>query len=54
MSDNVQYKKVAPDPAKSCTNCKHYQASAEDEKIGECFGHQVQAQATCEYFETKD
>ena len=54
MTDNnqdVQYKPIAENSAKSCTNCKNFQS--ETEGIGKCFGHDVSAKGTCNFFTSK-
>lgn len=54
MADDVQYQPVSPDPQKACQNCKHFESDeSTDNKVGKCFGHEVEAQATCKYFESK-
>lgn len=48
-----KYQPIAPDPAKSCKNCKHFEAEAEEFEVGKCFGNEVSAKGTCNYFEPK-
>jgi len=54
MPDEVNYQAVSPDPSRACRNCKHFEASAEDATIGGCFGHEVSAEGTCNFFEAED
>jgi hypothetical protein len=54
LSDDIQYKKVSPDPAKACINCKHFKSNDDgDDDTGDCFGYTVSAKATCNNFEAK-
>ena len=50
-TNDVNYKPVADDPAKSCNACKHFQVKDCDK--GDCFGHEVLAKGTCNYYEPK-
>lgn len=51
---DVQYQPVAPDPERSCKNCKHFEADFESGGAGKCFGKDVSAEGTCNVFEAKD
>jgi hypothetical protein len=48
----VNYKKVADDPKKSCTNCKHFKPK--EGGMGDCFGYKVSAKGSCNLFEEKE
>lgn len=49
----VNYQPVAPDPGRSCKNCKHFKPGSENGNAGECFGHEVHATGTCNFFTPK-
>jgi len=36
---------------KTCADCKHFQS--EDDGLGKCFGHEVSAKGSCNFFEAK-
>jgi hypothetical protein len=38
---------------KSCADCKNFQDEKKGLGIGSCFGHQVQAEGSCNFFEPK-
>lgn len=46
------YKSKADDPAKSCANCKNFEA--ESEGMGKCFGNDVSSEGTCDFFAPKE
>lgn len=50
-TNDVNYKPVADDPAKSCNACNHFQVKDCDK--GDCFGHEVLAKGSCNYYEPK-
>jgi len=39
------------EPGRTCADCKQYQDKGDGK--GECFGHEVSAQGSCNYFEAK-
>lgn len=51
-TQDVGFKPVADDPNKSCKKCKNY-AQKEGFETGDCFGHEVPEEGTCNFFETK-
>jgi len=36
---------------KTCADCKHFED--QDDGMGKCFGHEVMAEGSCNYFEPK-
>ncbi|MGD1119498.1 MAG: hypothetical protein ABR886_08425 [Dehalococcoidales bacterium] len=36
---------------KTCADCKHFQS--EGDGLGKCFGHEVSAKGSCNFFEAK-
>lgn len=48
------YQPKSPDPEKACNNCKNFEPNEGAEGVGNCFGHEVSAEGTCDFFETKE
>ncbi|MDI6808755.1 MAG: hypothetical protein QME66_07215 [Candidatus Eisenbacteria bacterium] len=46
----VKYEPISSDPKKSCKNCESFEAKANDEKLGLCFGIEVSSSGTCNMF----
>ena len=40
------------EPGRTCADCKHFEAEQGSE-IGKCFGHEVKAEGSCNFFEAK-
>ena len=53
MADDVGYVVSGP-PGKQCADCKNYEPSEQDPAVGKCAGFDVQATASCNYFEIDD
>lgn len=51
-TQDVNYQQPAPDPEKSCGNCKNFKPEPEGGQ-GDCFGHKVSTNGTCNFFEVK-
>lgn len=52
MSDDVGYVKKGV-KGRTCAACKHYEPDTENRKVGKCMGHNVEAKASCKYFDPK-
>lgn len=39
---------------KTCLDCKHFERDVNMEGVGKCFGNEVKAEGSCNYFETKE
>lgn len=48
------YQPQSPDPERACKNCKNFTPKEGDEGKGDCFGHEVGAEGTCDFFEMKE
>jgi len=51
QTNKVDYKPIADTPSKSRASCSHFEPK--EEGTGTCFGHQVSASGTCNFFEPK-
>jgi len=45
--------KVPGESGKCCKDCKMFQSHAEDAQNGNCDGHEVVANGTCNFFQAK-
>lgn len=54
MANEVNYQPVSPDESKSCTHCKHFETEVAGAEVGKCFGHEVVAKGTCNFFESRE
>lgn len=53
VADDVGY--VAQGPAgKTCADCKNYEPSPGNPEVSKCAGFDVQASASCNYFEKRE
>ena len=52
MVDDVGYAAEGPQ-GKTCADCKNYEPSRDNPHVGTCAGFEVQASASCNYFEKK-
>ena len=51
-ADDMDVKYVEKgEKGKTCADCKHYED--EGEGMGKCFGHEVMAAGSCNYFDPK-
>lgn len=50
---DVNYQPVAPDATKSCSSCSNFKLNQEKPGMGDCFGHEVVATGTCNFFAPK-
>lgn len=41
------------EPGRMCRDCRHFEEDSNMEGIGKCFGHDVKAEGSCNYFEKK-
>ena len=39
---------------RTCAECKHFEEVSRNSGIGKCFGHDVKAEGSCNYFESKE
>ena len=53
MADDVGYVVDGPKD-KTCADCKSYEPSTVNPEVGACAGFDVQASASCNYFERKE
>ena len=42
------------EPGKTCADCKFYTPKPDNPGIGDCFGHEVLAQGSCNQFQPKE
>jgi hypothetical protein len=52
MADDVGYVTQGPE-GKTCADCTHFEPSPDDPAVGKCAGYDVQASASCNYFEKR-
>jgi hypothetical protein len=38
---------------KTCADCRNFEAEVKTQVFGKCFGNQVEASGSCNYFEAK-
>ena len=50
MADDVGYVNPGPE-GKTCADCKNYTPSEDNPGVGKCQGYDVEATASCNYFE---
>lgn len=51
-ANEVNYTPNGP-AGKTCLECTNYQADASNPDIGKCFGHDVVATGSCNFFQAK-
>ena len=42
------------EPGKTCADCQFYKPNPDNPGIGDCFGHEVEAQGSCKMFQPKE
>jgi hypothetical protein len=50
--NDVNYK-IPGETGKCCSDCSEFKAHADDANKGECHGHEVVANGSCDYFNAK-
>ncbi|MBM4402662.1 MAG: hypothetical protein FJ044_05455 [Candidatus Cloacimonetes bacterium] len=48
------YQPQSADPTKSCKDCKNFAPKEGDDAKGDCFGHEVSVEGTCDFFDSKE
>jgi len=39
---------------KTCADCKHFERDIDMQGMGKCFGHEVMAEGSCNFFEPRE